>query len=155
MMDNVNGVKAGITAILAALTALWGWFGWLIVLWVFCMALDYVTGTWAASKNGVWESKKAKEGIWHKVGCIVAVMVAGASDMLVGSILGNIPGVALPFNLEYTLLLCPLVLVWYILTELGSIIENAAAMGAPVPPFLLKALQKGKDAAGSMGEKIE
>lgn len=153
MVDNVNGVKATVATVLAAMTALWGWFGWLIILWVFCMALDYVTGTGAASKNGVWESKKAKDGIWHKVGCIVAVMVAGASDMLVGSILGNIPGIILPF--EYTVLLCPLVLVWYILTELGSIIENAAAMGAPVPPFLLKALQKGKDAADAMGEKTE
>ena len=27
----------------------------------------------------------------------------------------------------------PVVLVWYIFTELGSIAENAAAMGAPVP----------------------
>ena len=27
-----------------------------------------------------------------------------------------------------------LVLVWYIMTELGSIVENIGALGAPVPP---------------------
>ena len=30
-MDNINTFKAAITAILAAMTALWGWFGWIIV----------------------------------------------------------------------------------------------------------------------------
>ena len=37
-------------------------------------------------------------------------------------------------------LVLPVVLVWYIFTELGSIAENAAEMGAPVPPGLLKLL---------------
>jgi phage-related holin len=49
--------------------------------------------------------------------------------------------------------LCPLVVVWYILTELGSIAENAAAMGAPVPEFLKKILQKTKAAADEAGDK--
>lgn len=154
MTENINGFKAGITTVLAAMTALWGWFGWLLLLWIGCMILDYFTGSGAAAKNGVWSSKEAKEGIWHKVGCIVAVMVAGITDMLIKTITDNIPGVTLPFNFEYTLFLCPLVLVWYIITELGSIAENAAAMGAPVPPFLLKMLQKGKDAADQAGDKL-
>ena len=41
----------------------------------------------------------------------------------------------------------PVVLVWYIFTELGSIAENAAALGAPVPESLLKLLAVGKSAA--------
>ena len=40
----------------------------------------------------------------------------------------------LPFH--YDFLICPLVLVWYILTELGSIVENAGKMGTPIPHFL-------------------
>ena len=40
-------------------------------------------------------------------------------------------GVELPFI--YTVLLCPLVVIWYILTEVGSIIENAGALGTPIP----------------------
>ena len=30
----LTNVKAGITAFLAALTAFWGWFGWLVLVWV-------------------------------------------------------------------------------------------------------------------------
>ena len=41
----------------------------------------------------------------------------------------------------------PVVLVWYIFTELGSIAENAAEMGANVPEWLLKLLAAGKSAA--------
>ena len=39
------------------------------------------------------------------------------------------------------------VLVWYIFTELGSIAENAAAMGAPVPGWLVRILAQGKEGA--------
>lgn len=150
-MEQVNGMKAAITATLAAMTALWGWFGWMLCLWFGCMVLDYCTGSGAAAKNGLWSSAKAREGIWHKVGCIVAVMVAAAADLLIGTVLSNVPGMTLPF--QYTVFLCPLVVVWYILTELGSIAENAAAMGAPVPEFLKKILQKTKSAAEEAGEK--
>lgn len=31
-------------------------------------------------------------------------------------------------------------MVWYILTELGSILENAEKLGAPVPKWLVKML---------------
>ena len=56
-----------------------------------------------------------------------------------------------------TVLILPVVLVWYILTELGSILENAAAMGAPVPEFLTKLLaaarEKVEDATGEDMDK--
>ena len=35
----------------------------------------------------------------------------------------------------------PLVLAWYIITELGSILENAVKMGAKVPEWLVKMLK--------------
>ncbi len=47
------------------------------------------------------------------------------------SILLNVPRVELPFT--YTVLLCPLAVTWYILIEDGSIIENAGALGVPIP----------------------
>ena len=39
--------------------------------------------------------------------------------------------------------LLPMVLAWYILTELGSILENALALGAKVPVWLVKLLKNG------------
>lgn len=55
----------------------------------------------------------------------------------------------------------PVVLTWYIATELGSILENAAEMGAPVPPVLREVLEKvhkasdRKDTTASAGHQDE
>ncbi|MEA4933699.1 MAG: phage holin family protein [Lawsonibacter sp.] len=51
-MDHVNRIKAAIAAAAGALTGLWGWMGWLVVGWVVCMVLDYITGSAAAGKAG-------------------------------------------------------------------------------------------------------
>ena len=69
-MDHINGFKAAVAAVLGCLTALWGWFGWLVVAWVACMLLDYATGTAAALKARKWSYKAAREGLWHKVGAM-------------------------------------------------------------------------------------
>lgn len=150
-MENVTHAKAAVAAAVAVLTALWGWFGWLVVLFVGCMAVDYLTGSAAAMRRGEWSSASARDGIWHKCGSIIVVMVAGAADLLIGTMLGHLPGVVLPF--EYTVLLCPLVTVWYTLTELGSIVENAVNLGAPVPQWLKKMLSAAKDAVDKLGEE--
>lgn len=150
-MENVTHAKAAVAAAVAVLTALWGWFGWLVVLFVGCMAVDYLTGSAAAMRRGEWSSASARDGIWHKCGSIIVVMVAGAADLLIGAMLGHLPGVVLPF--EYTTLLCPLVVVWYTLTELGSIVENAVSLGAPVPQWLKKMLSAAKDAVDKLGEE--
>ncbi len=148
----MNYIKAFISTAMATLTGLWGWFGWLLLLWIGLLVLDYVTGSSVAAKNGKWTSQESKDGIWHKFGCVLVVVVSGAADMLFATIIEHIPGITLPF--EYTLLLCPIVVVWYIITELGSIVENADAMGAPVPDFLKKALLKSKDTIEATGDKL-
>lgn len=152
MMENVTKFKAAISAVLAAMTALWGWFGWLVLAWVACMAIDYWTGYGSAMKNGEWSSDIAREGLWHKGGCIFAVLVAGILDIVVGYLLGNIHALSLPF--EYTVFVCPLVVTWYLLMELGSIIENVGKMGAPIPPFLKKMIAVLKATVDTAGEKV-
>ena len=152
-MEHVNAFKAALAALCAALTALWGWFGWVVVAWIGCMLIDYATGSAAALRAGEWSSKSARDGIWHKLGSVVAVIVAAILDVVIGHLLANLPGVELPF--AYTVLLCPLVVVWYILTEAGSIIENIGALGAPVPGWLRKmiaALEDGVNQAMDVQE---
>ena len=151
-VDHINAWKATVTAILGGLTALWGWFGWLLLGWLGLMLLDYLTGSAAAAKAGKWSSKAAREGIWHKAGMVVVVVVAAGADLLISLVLTNLPVIALP--IEFKGLICPLVLVWYCITELGSIGENAVAMGAPVPKWLPKLLAVGKGAVDAAGEKI-
>ena len=146
MKDTICTVIGLIGGAIAALFG--GWDTALQTLVIF-MAIDYITGYSAAAKNGEWSSQIAREGLWHKAGCIFAVLVAGILDAVVGYLLENIHGLALPF--EYTVFVCPLVVVWYMLMELGSILENIGKMGAPLPEFLKKmivALKATVDSAG-------
>lgn len=139
-------LKAAITAIFAAMTAFWGWTGWLVIVWLAAMILDYATGSWAALSTGSWDSAVARAGLWHKLGGIAAMLVALLLDVALSAIInyGDL-GFDLPF--EYKSAFLPLVAIWYIVTELGSIIENAARLGAPVPKFLVSSLKKLKDKA--------
>ena len=152
MDKTINNFKAAVTALLGLLTGLWGWLGWLVVGWVACMVLDYITGSLAGTWAGGWSSTKARDGIKHKAGMIVVVMVAAGADMLISLVLINLPVLDLP--IQYPGLVCPVVLVWYIVTELGSMTENAAAMGAPVPAWLVKLLAMSKSAVDSAGDKL-
>ena len=145
-------LKAAVTAALGLLTALWGWFGWLVVLWAALMLADWLIGSAAAAKDGRWSSAKAREGAWHKAGMAVTVCVALAADWLTGTLLANLPLAELPFT--YGVLLGPLVIVWYVVGELGSLAEHAVNMGAPVPGWLTRLLAAGRDAVDSAAGTI-
>ncbi|HJB22498.1 MAG TPA: phage holin family protein [Candidatus Fournierella merdavium] len=157
-MDNSNiflAVKAAIVGVFGAFGAAFGWLGWLVLAWVACMAVDWLSGSSAAMQAGQWSSARARGGIWHKAGMIVVVIVAALADAVLGMVAAKVPGLPI----DYTVLLLPVVLVWYILTELGSILENAAAMGAPVPEFLVNILAAAREkvevATGDTGEETE
>ena len=53
-MENINTFKAALAALGAALTALWGWFGWVVLAWIGLMLIDYITGSAAALRAGKW-----------------------------------------------------------------------------------------------------
>ncbi len=142
-------LKAAVTAILSAAVALLGWVGIAVAIMIVCMLLDYITGSWAARAHGEWSSKVAREGLWHKLGEIVALLVAALCDIAVRLVLNSAARPLLD-GVEYGSYLTLLVAVWYIFTELGSITENAGALGAPIPGWLRKGialLKKKADAA--------
>lgn len=151
--DNIFlAIKAAIVGIFGAFGAAFGWLGWLVLAWFGCMVVDYISGSSAAMKAGQWSSAKARGGIWHKAGMIVVVIVAAVADNVLALVVASIPGI----SIDYTVLLLPMVLVWYILTELGSILENAAAMGSDVPPFLIRILASAKEKVeAATGEDTE
>ncbi len=153
--DKAAEIKAAAAALIAFGTALFGWVGWMIVLWLAAMALDYLTGTFAALYGRTWSSAAARRGLWHKLGSIFAVLVAAMCDIALG-LVGDNFGFELPV-LGRSCLITPIVTAWYFFTELGSIVENADAMGAPVPGFLRSLIARGKkavdDRTGDGGER--
>ena len=149
--DKAAEIKAAAAALIAFGTALFGWVGWMVVLWLAAMALDYLTGTFAALYNKTWSSAAARRGLWHKLGSITAVLVAVMCDIALGVIAGKLGDGFI--SVDYGCVITPIVAAWYIFTELGSVIENAAKLGAPMPDFLKKLVSGLRDAADDAGDR--
>lgn len=154
--DKATEIKAGISAIMALITGVLGWTGVAVAIFIVCMVLDYVTGSLAARAHGEWSSKVAREGLWHKLGEIVALLVAALCDIAVRVVLST-AAAPLIGRIEYQGWIVLIVTAWYVFTELGSILENAAKLGAPIPEWLIKGvgrLKKRTDAAEIVPESV-
>ena len=136
MNENLGTLKTAIAAAGTAMGAFLGWKGIMLLAWVAVMALDYLSGTLSACREGQWSSAVARQGLWHKGGMILVVTVAAIADAVMVMMVEYVP-----IGLRWPGILLPLVLTWYILTELGSILENAVKMGAKVPAWLVQLLK--------------
>lgn len=152
MNDNLVAAKAAMVAFFGALFAFLGWRMVLLLVWVFLMCVDYLSGTLAARQNGTWKSQKAKDGVGHKIGMIFVVLVVGAADFVMLVICDSLPNDVLPF--AWPMPIFPMVTIWYILTEFGSIVENAIEMGANVPSWLPKLLNATAHVVDNVGEAV-
>ena len=137
MIDKFTILKSTLAAFFAALTAFLGWRTLMVLIWVTLMCLDYLSGSLAARSRGEWKSAAARAGIFHKAGMVLVVLVSMAADFVMVLFAANIPGELL---FSWPVVIFPTVTMWYILTEIGSIIENAISMGARVPQWLPKLL---------------
>lgn len=155
MNETMVTAKAAIVAFCGAVGAFLGWKGIMALVWAVLMILDYISGTLAARKDGSWKSAIARNGLWHKGGMILVVVVALIADIIMAVALPHIP----VLNIAWPEVLFPMVLAWYIVTELGSILENAIKMGAHVPMWLVRILDATLKAVDTVGddavEKIE
>lgn len=140
--ERATEIKAAITAIIAFITTLIGWKGIAVLIWLCCILLDYIAGSLAAKKENNWSSKIAREGLWHKLGEIFAVLVAALCDIALGVV---IEGTGINLGFDISVFITPIVLTWYILTELGSIIENCGRLGAPIPKWFKQYVEKAKN----------
>ena len=149
MTEHLLTVKAMSVAFFTAMGAFLGWKGVMLVAWVLVMALDYITGTLAACHNKDWSSFVAREGIWHKGGMIAVVLVSMIADWIMVIVAEYVP-----IGIKWPGIIMPMVLAWYIITELGSILENAVKMGANVPSWLVKLLKASANLVESAGDNV-
>ena len=59
-MEKLNDFKAAVMAVMTVLGSFLGWQGIMALVWVACMALDYLSGSIAAAKEGKWSSSVAR-----------------------------------------------------------------------------------------------
>lgn len=145
-------IRGAVITAIGFITALIGWAGWLFVLWVLLLFVDFLTGSEAARMNGTWSSAKGKQGRQKKLGCFYMVLLSLVIDGIAW-LMSDVAGI-IHFPWDYRVIVLPMVLLWYILIDAGSIVENVALMGADVPEWLRKGIEKAQDAVDRQGEKI-
>lgn len=124
-----------------------------LVVLIFVMLLDYATGMTKAWIRKEMCSRIGVRGILKKLGYIVIVVVAGVMDWLISY---GLDSVGIDYKLPF--LFAAIVMIWLIINELISILENVAAIGGPKPPFISKLLTKLKNTVeekADIGEEKE
>lgn len=133
----MNGWKILIAAVLAALGAYLRQLAAPLAVLIAVMVLDYISGISAAYVNRELDSRIGIMGIIKKVGYLLIVAVGMVLDYLI-QMLGGEFGL----SMEGTYFVGLIVIIWLIINECISILENTAATGAPVPPFVGELLNR-------------
>ena len=102
-----------------------------------CNIVDYITGIIASVYRGEKVSSNVGyRGIAKKICMWLLVAVGYVLDYLIITFGSNIG-----INLEFKCLIAVAVVLWLLVNELISILENISDIGTPLPPFLLKVTQ--------------
>lgn len=148
-MNELNGIKAGMTGVLAMISALLGNLYVPVLLMVLCNVIDYATGLMAVgSRKEELSSYRSIKGIMKKVCMWLLVVVGAIVDELI-KYAASVGAVKLPF----TFFVACVVAIWIICSELISILENMVDIGVSLPPFLMpiiKLIQKQSEEAATV-----
>lgn len=144
-------IQSLFTGLIASGTAIWGAFGWLVLVWICAMFLDLVTGIAAAMKNHIWDSEKLHEGLWHKGGMLLVVLASALTDCVITLVFKS--GIV-PVPFDYSIFMSTIVISAYTVGELGSVLENATKITDKIPLWLVRWLKITTDKINGIGEKI-
>lgn len=144
-----NGVKATLAALLAAVGAYFQEILGPVIVVAIVMLCDYASGVAAAWVNGELSSRTGIIGIVKKVAYALIIVVGIVVDWVVQVAADKI-GIDAGSFYYFALL----VIVWLIINECISILENVARIGAPIPPFLQKLTKKLKNTTESKGDEF-
>lgn len=114
------------------------------------MLSDYVTGLSCAFIEGQLSSCSGILGILKKVAYLFVVGVGVSLDFVL-----QIAGEKLGIGTQNVYFFGLLVIVWLIVNECISILENVAKMGVPIPSFLKPILARLKQSTEERGGKDE
>ena len=100
------------------------------------MAIDYMTGVAAAWKLRELSSRTGWRGIMRKIQYMTVVTVGVVVDLII-QVAADRLGVAIREYYFFALL----VVIWLILNECISILENISIFNVPFPKFLMKIIK--------------
>lgn len=109
-----------------------------IVFALIAMLLDLITGFAGAVKRHDVDSTKMRDGLWHKLGFVAAIVVG----IVMEECLANVDfGAGVQVQVPTTAVICAFI----ILTELVSIAENLASISPELASIFGKVLEIKKE----------
>ena len=133
-----NSIKGAITVFFAALAAYFANGAAPLVVLLVVVISDYITGLIKAYTTRTLSSRIGFTGILKKLSYFVVVGVGMVVDYLISSGIRQI-------NAEFTSdlsIVSIIVIIWLIINELLSILENLSDIGVPLPSFLKKLIER-------------
>lgn len=135
MKENI--FKLTFAAIVGGLSAYLNIMAVPVIVLLVVMIIDYATGMFKAWINASLSSRIGLIGILKKVGYLLVVCTAGVVDWLISSGLDKIG-----IKIDLGFYIGVIVVIWFIINELISILENLAIIGVPLPKFLTSLIHK-------------
>ena len=135
---NEDNILMGVAA--AAVAAVGVYFRQLtfpVLLLILAMALDYISGMTRAWMQRELSSKVGVIGVVKKLCYMLGVAVAVMVDFVI-----QIAAEQTSLDLSGCYFCALLVIVWLILNECISILENIDKIGVPVPDFLMSLVKR-------------
>lgn len=117
----------------------------MLIIFIGMMVIDQISGMSASKREALdrpgdpnygWSSTKWRKGIYKKFGYILTVMIGMVTDYVIFMIAKDVFNTEIPVKTMFGLL----IIVWFILNEALSILENAGRMGANYPEFIWNVL---------------
>lgn len=136
----ISGLKAGIALIGSFVIAHLGGFDTHLMLLVTLIILDVITGLLKALVNKDLASREMLVGMTRKVLILICVCIGFEVNAALASYAAESG-----FNYEFDIRL--FVILYFVLEELLSVLENIAAIGVPMPKFILQFLRVMVDTA--------
>lgn len=123
-MDKYNFIYLGTVSIVGSMASfLYGGFSSLLMFLIMFVVVDYLTGIMAAYVEKRLSSRVGFKGIAQKVFIFALVSIAHVLDIILG-----------------TNLIKDITILFYLVNEFISIMENASRIGVPIPNILKKVI---------------
>lgn len=149
-MTKENIFQGIITLVIAGVSAYFQIIAIPILVLTAVMIIDYITGLAGAYITKQLNSRIGVIGIIKKVGYLGLVVVGMVADYIIYSALSQI-GV----NIELGYCVGMVIVIWLIINELISILENLAEIGVPLPNFITKLVSRLKTTVESKADTTE
>ena len=101
-----------------------------IIILIIAMVLDYISGIIKSYETNTLSSKVGAKGIIKKFSYFLVIMISFIIDFILCNYTLN------EINIYYPII-SEIIIAWFVINEVISILENVSEIGVPLPKFII------------------